>query len=151
MLFIAAAASSFDSTVKSNLTESTPNTTINFVSVDGKQFLIPCTGDVVTLTGQIIVVSSVNQVGSSIHVHSLTNPQGVTGVSTSGATYQVTGNGQMRFNGTAGGQSTMQFVNNIGLIGQGRAVNLVGHQVSHLTVNGNGDITVDIEFENINC
>ena len=49
------------------------------------------------------------------------------------------------------GQFTATDVNNYRLIGRGPGNNLLIHEVSHITVNANGDTTVTFDKSSVEC
>jgi hypothetical protein len=42
-------------------------------------------------------------------------------------------------------------INNFKIIGEGQAENLLVHQTVHITVNANGEMTVDVEKTSLEC
>ncbi len=104
---------------------------------------IPCAGETVILSGNLHVLfllTADNAGGFLLKAHF--QPQGISGVGmTTGAKYQGTGVTQeethfksVPFEDT--------FVNNFKIIGQGPGNNLLMHENFHVTVNGNGIVTV---------
>ena len=72
--------------------------------------------------------------------------------SVSGDTYQATGVSQGTFKGSLqNGQFMATDVNNYRLIGHGPGNNLLIHEVSHITVNANGDVTVTFDKPSVDC
>jgi len=147
---IAALVSSFDlAPVNSN---GATTTTVTQVSVDGKQFFIPCTGETVTMSGFVVLIAHVNQTPNGLNIHMMTNPQGVTGISNTGKHYVGTGNGQWHTINGGNGQSVINVINNFGLFGQSDSgAFLLGHGVYHLTINANNEITAEVDFEDFEC
>ena len=77
-------------------------------------------------------------------------PQGVSGVGlTTGDKYQATGVTQDETNVAAGQETT--FINNFRLIGQGPGNNLLIHDVFHVTINANGDVTALHDIHSVEC
>ena len=67
--------------------------------------------------------------------------------------YQATGGSHDQFSGNfLNGQEQISNTDNFQLIGQGSAPNVVFDEEGHLTINANGDFTVDFENPfNISC
>jgi len=67
--------------------------------------------------------------------------------------YQATGGSHDQFSGNfLNGQEQISNTDNFQLIGQGSAPNVVVDEEGHLTINANGDFTVDFENPfNISC
>jgi hypothetical protein len=61
---------------------------------------IPCTGETVSVSGNLLIVSVLLINGNRITSKSLFSPMGVKGFSTSGKSYQATGNTQFIFTGS---------------------------------------------------
>jgi hypothetical protein len=77
---------------------------------------------------------------------------GVKGFSTSGKSYQATGNTQFIFTGSfVNGQFSSLFVNNFRIIGQGPGNNYLVHETGIITVNANGATNTDIDNISIEC
>ena len=49
------------------------------------------------------------------------------------------------------GQFTQTFVNNFRIIGQGPGNNFLVHEVFHITINANGDVTVIHDSISVDC
>lgn len=116
---------------------------------------VPCAvdgaGEIVDLSGTLHVVfdTTLNNSGG-FHTKAHFQPQGVTGIGrTSGDKYQATGVTQQNFNGNVGTQFT--FVNNFRIIGQGPGNNFLVHQLVHITVNANGEVTAFVDNSSIEC
>ena len=118
---------------------------------------VPCAfggaGDTVTLSGDLHYRFHMTSDGNGgIHTEMHINPQGVVGVGSSGDTYRGTGVTRTHVNAAVDGfPRTFTFVNNFRIIGQGSGNNLMVHQVTHLTVNANGDLTASVETTDIDC
>ena len=118
---------------------------------------IPCalggTGEVVELSGNLHLLTHVttdNNGGMHVEMHA--QPQGISGIGMdSGDKYQATGvtRGHINTQGPAPFEST--FVNNFRIIVQGRGNNFLVHQVIHVTINANGDVTADIDKMSVDC
>jgi hypothetical protein len=110
---------------------------------------IPCTGDVVTLTGPLHVLDTLTFDNTGgVHVKMHANPQGVSGEGTSGIKYQGTGVTQTEFNAKVGFEET--FINRFDIIGQGGTQFKV-HETAHVTVNANGTVTTSFDNFSIEC
>ena len=76
-------------------------------------------------------------------------PQNIKGVGdATGAIYKATGVTQSRFKST-GRQTT--FINNFRIIGRGRGNNFLVQELMHVTVNANGQITVEFDRVRVDC
>lgn len=119
--------------------------------------LVPCAaggnGEVVDLGGSLHVVFSITANGNNVHINSLANPQGVSGVGeTTGDKYQATGEtrSDMNFDVVAF-PLNVTFVNNFKIIGQGPNNNFLVHENLHITVNANGALTSFIDNFSFTC
>ena len=106
-----------------------------------------CTGEDVEISGTIHVVN-ITQADGSVIGHF--NYQNVTGLGlTSGNIYQVSAVDHVRL--SAPFPSSITSVQSFQLISQGSAGNLLVHVLYHITVNGNGEVTVSIDELNMQC
>lgn len=145
-----ATAGVFAATVGASATTTTQNTTFPldiFVS-------IPCAnggaGDIVELTGPLHDLFHVTADGNGgFHVKQHDQPQDVKGIGSTGTQYSATGVTQEEFNATAGETDT--FINNFRIIGQGPGNNFLVHEVEHVTVNANGDVSVTFDNFGVDC
>jgi hypothetical protein len=114
---------------------------------------VPCTGDLVELTGQLHVLVSVTATGNHLSGRALAQPQGVTGADlTTGASYQGTGETMTGFSETlTNGLAQETFVNNFKLIGQGSSPNFLVHENTHVTINPDGNATAVVDSFSISC
>jgi hypothetical protein len=125
------------------------------VDFTGFSIFVPCAaggaGELVVFTGQLHELISFNMNaagGTSGFMHF--QPQGLTGIGmTTGLKYQATGVTQTSFSVNAGEQMT--FVNNFRIIGQGPGNNLLVHEVSHITIDANGNVTASFDNLSIDC
>jgi hypothetical protein len=110
-------------------------------------------GDFITVTGTLHILTHVTidaAGGIAIKVHF--QPQGATGVGTSGATYQATGVTQEEFTSNGPGpQLEDTFINNFRMISHGTAPNFDIHENFHITVNNNGEVTVIMDNFSVEC
>ncbi len=104
-----------------------------------------------TIDLHMLMTSTVN--GNNVSGKYHFQPQGSNLVgSVSGDTYQATGVSQGTFKGSLqNGQFMATDVNNYRLIGHGPGNNLLIHEVSHITVNANGDVTVTFDKPSVDC
>ena len=113
---------------------------------------IPCTGETVTVSGNLLIVSTFQINGNRVTAKSLFSPIGVSGVSTSGESYHATGNTQFIFTGSlVNGQFSSLYVNNFRIIGQGPGNNFLVHETGVFTVNANGTTSATIDNFSIDC
>jgi hypothetical protein len=110
-------------------------------------------GELVALNGDLHLQShSQWDRNGGFHAEVHANPQGVSGVGlTSGDTYRGTGVTQESLHGAAGQALTQTLVINFRLIGQGSAANFMIHQVAHLTINANGELTAQVGSTEVDC
>lgn len=121
------------------------------------QVFVPCAnggaGELVsgTYNRHLLITATVNDntVSGTFHAQ----PQGTDLVGeTSGDVYQGTGVSQETFSGSLqNGQYTDTFVENFRIIGPGRGNNFLLHEVGHVTVNANGDVTVEFDKLSEEC
>lgn len=106
-----------------------------------------CTGELVEISGTIHFVTQ-TQADGSVMGHF--NYQGVTGVGlTSGITYQTAAVDQVRLRTPF--PSSIASAQSFRLISPGSASNLLVHVLYHITVNGNGEVTVFIDALRTQC
>ena len=115
---------------------------------------IPCTGDQIVLEGRTHILATWTEDGNGgEHVKAKFQPQKLQGIVISGpnmgAKYNGNGLAQDSLNLKKG--ETYTFVHNYLLIGQGRAPNLKVQDVWHITVNANGELTVDFIRGKVTC
>jgi hypothetical protein len=111
---------------------------------------LPCaagSGELVAVTGDVHAVFSVTHDGDGgVHIHTQFNNAGVRGIGLlTGDKYQVTGGNRFESNST-GGMSESTFTNSLIMTGPGSNNNLYIHEVVHVTINANGEITADVEM-----
>lgn len=119
------------------------------------QAFVPCAddgaGELVQLSGplHVLIHTTVDNKGG-MTVRSQFQPQGVGGYGlTTGAKYQATGVTQETF--TTNGAATHTLVNNFRMIGQGTGNNFQVHQNTHITVDANGTVRVDVDNTRTEC
>jgi hypothetical protein len=137
--------------VKPQAQTSTNNDTIPFDA----NFFVPCAaggaGEIVALSGQlhVLIHVTVNDVGGT-NIKTHFQPQGISGVGLiTGDTYRGTGVTQDQESNT--GATEFTAVNNVNLIGPGPGNNLLVHQLIHITINPNGELTAVVVNSNIDC
>jgi len=108
-------------------------------------------GELVVFTGTLHVVNHVTINGNKFVLKSHFQPQGLKGVGeTTGDVYKATGVTQdITRSGTVGFTETG--INNFKLIGPGPGNNLLIHDNFHVTVNGNGTVTVVHDHFTADC
>jgi hypothetical protein len=104
-----------------------------------------------TIDLHTLITSTVN--GNNVSGKFHFEPQGGDLVgSVTGDKYQPTGVTQDHFKGSLqNGQFTETFVNNFRIIGQGPGNNFLVHEVFHITINANGDVTVNHDRVSVDC
>jgi cytochrome oxidase Cu insertion factor (SCO1/SenC/PrrC family) len=150
LVLVTATAGVFAATVGASATTTTQNTTFPLDILVS----IPCAnggaGDIVELTGPLHDLFHITSDGNGgFHVKQHDQPQDVKGIGLTGTQYSATGVTQEEFNVTAGQTDT--FINNFRIIGQGPGNNFLVHEVEHITVNANGDVSVTFDNFSIDC
>jgi hypothetical protein len=106
-----------------------------------------CTGEEVEISGTIHFVTQTRPDGSVV---GLFNYQGVSGVGlTSGSIYHASAVDQFRL--SAPFPSSITSARSFHLISQGSDSNLLVTVLYHITVNGNGEVTVSIDTLSTQC
>ena len=118
---------------------------------------VPCAlggaGEVVDLAGPLHTLITFTINGNNVSGGFHFQPQGITGTGeTSGDKYQATGETQETFTSSLqNGHSTLTFVNNFKIIGQGSGNNFLVHENLHMTINADGTITVFHDNFSVDC
>ncbi len=117
--------------------------------------VIPCTGEIVHLTGElhVLTISTLSKRGM-LHTESHFQPMNVVGVGeTSGDVYHAVGitRSDMTLNTTGGFPVVTTLVNDFYIIGVGSAVNYRVHSTIQMTINANGEVTADVDNTTIEC
>ncbi len=118
---------------------------------------IPCAnggaGEIVTLTGDLHILTSFVINGNVVRGRFHYQPQGISGYgSITGDHYQATGVTQGQFKSSLqNGQAVISFENNFRIIGQGTGNNFLVHENLHLTINANGDLTTVVDHVSADC
>jgi hypothetical protein len=117
---------------------------------------VPCAnggaGELVDLTGRLHDLFHVTRHSDDrLTVKILDQPQGVSGVGEStGDRYRGTGVSQTTItNGRFG--STFTHIDNFRIIGPGPGNNFTVHVNTHITVNANGTVTVEVDHVKVEC
>jgi hypothetical protein len=116
-------------------------------------FVAPCTGETVSITGTLQVVTHVlDDSGGGVHGTVNASLQNVRGMSGDGVRYRAVGAlvGVISTSGRSE-QAVSHQVDVMNLISQGSAPNLVFVAVFHITFDGTGAITADFTQLNIAC
>jgi hypothetical protein len=113
-----------------------------------------CTEEWIQLEGTFLLMThtTVDDTGK-MHVKGLTNPQGMvaTGL-TSGDRYLPVGAGGFRYSEAPDGfPFQVTFSNNVVFVKPGSGVSLIENTTYHLTINANGEATVDSVHMNWKC
>ncbi len=103
----------------------------------------PCAGELVGLSGELHTVTRITTDGNRVHWVIRTNAQGLRGVSDAGRTYHATRNLEVVVNGD-GLQAESTALQSFNLVSEGSGENFLVHLTSHVTVNANGETTVEV-------
>lgn len=132
-------------------------TTTNFIFPVEIETFVPCAnggvGEIVALSGDLHDLFHLTINGNRFKVKVHTQPQGIRGVGlTTGDRYRGTGVTQETFGGSlVNGQASSTFVNNFRVIGQGPGNNLMIHELLHLTINAQGELTAAVDYLSTTC
>ena len=108
---------------------------------------VSCGAETLTVTSgtfKVVINERVTPSGA-LHVTVQGSAQGVKAISSSGAQYLVPGGFSNTFNATRGA-TVSKNVGVLTIVGQGGAPNFHVHDVVHVTINANGDVTADVDF-----
>ena len=108
---------------------------------------VVCRDETLTVTSgtfQVVVHEHVTPSGT-LHVIVQGNAQGVKAISSNGVQYQVPGGFRNTFNATPGA-TVSKSVGVLTVVGQGSAPDFHVHDVVHVTVNANGEVTADVDL-----
>jgi hypothetical protein len=117
---------------------------------------VPCAaggaGEMVDLTGEVhAVFSATVDANGGLHIATHFNNVGVSGVGlTTGDKYQAAG-GDYFVSNSGGGANEFTFVNNFEMMAPGSGNNLHVHELVHVTVDANGEITTEIDNITVDC
>ena len=113
---------------------------------------VPCAnggaGEIVSVSGTLHEVFHITfDAAGAVHLKIHDQPQGISGFGqTTGMKYQATGVTQQQLS-----TNPFTFVNNFRIIGQGPGNNFLIHQVFHVTVNANGEVTAFVDHASAEC
>lgn len=157
---LALAACAESATAPSDVTPAFAATTSTISVIDplALTVFVPCAlggaGENVDLTGWLHVVIHTSVSNSGIlHAKTHFQPQNLSGTGqVSGDGYRGVGVTQDNVSLHPGGfPVSFTFVNNFRMIGQGKGNNYQVHENAHVTVNANGDVTVDHSNFRVTC
>lgn len=114
---------------------------------------IPCAGENVFISGRLhLLIIEQYDANGGIHYKFHGQPQGMTGIGlVSGNTWHATGLTQGHTNVHSGLPFEDTYVNNYRIIGSGPGNNFLVHEVFHITVNANGDVTANVVNASVEC
>ena len=118
---------------------------------------VPCAnggaGEITSGDLRLHVLTTLTVNGNNVSGKFHYQPQGGSLVGeTTGDTYRATGVTQGHFKGSfQNGQYTETFVNNFRMIGPGPGNNYLVHETFHITINANGDVTVNHDNFSVEC
>ncbi len=116
-------------------------------------FTVACTagGDTVTLSGNhhLLITLTLSNSGTAYHATIHDQPEGISGVGTSGDQYQAGGASQLETNITIGGEET--FTNNLRVndISHGTGCSFLIHELFHVTVDASGNATAFVDTQTV--
>ena len=115
--------------------------------------VLACNGDVIALSGTLLVVSTETTTpsgGFAVSIHF--QPQGVKGVDeTTGTKFIATGLTRDLFVASPAGGSTETFVNQFHIQATKGAESFIISEVFHVTINANGDVTAFVDNFRSTC
>ena len=108
--------------------------------------------ETITLSGTLIGIFTEQSLGSGGFLLTFHfSPQGVTGTSTSGATYQATGLTRETIVLVPSGGLSDTFINRFHIVGTGGAPTYYVRETVHLTVTPSGEITASVSNFSLEC
>jgi hypothetical protein len=112
---------------------------------------VPCTGDVVHVTGKLhFMVHTVETSSGHFQLHFSSSITGSGEGDVTGNTYHVTlKSSEVRNDVPAGFEDT--FIANTHVVSQGSAPNLDAHTTTHFTLNANGVVTAQVSNITFSC
>jgi hypothetical protein len=117
---------------------------------------VPCAargaGEMIDLTGEVHAVFSVTvDANGGVHISTHFNNVGVSGIGlTTGDRYHAAGPNHFVSN-SRGTQNELTFVNDFLLVAPGSGNNLRIHELVHVTVDANGEITAEVNSLAVDC
>jgi hypothetical protein len=118
---------------------------------------VPCAdggaGEEVLLTGFLhVLITETTDANGVAHFMSHFQPMGIVGTGlTTDDMYRGTGVEKETTNNASPPPSEDTFVSNFRIIGQGPGNNFLLHQLFHVTVNANGEVTVEVDNLSVDC
>jgi hypothetical protein len=113
---------------------------------------IPGTRETVDFSGPLHLLLTLTVNGNNASGKIQSQPQGLSGTSSTGAKYQGTGVTEETFTvSLQNGQAHFTMINNFRIIGQGQSGNLLIHATVHVTINANGTATAVVDGETAEC
>ena len=139
---ITCAAAAFAVVILTGMGGATITINDNFVVPFPHVVVNPCNGEVIAMTGNVHVsVHGVIAPNGNVTMTFHQNFNGISGTGDLGNTYQCVSAITQTSTGSVG--ETFTFTGTQSLIGHGNAPNSYLRAVVHMTVNANGDVTVD--------
>jgi len=134
------------------LAQATTDTFTEKVPVD-TTLINDCTEEAVQLTGDVNFLFHVTEdANGGLHVQLHTSAQGITGTGLeSGTQYRVVGVTRDEYYFGPGETREETYVNSVRLVSNGSSDNLLVTQIFHVTFNANGEPTVELVREDIQC
>jgi hypothetical protein len=120
-------------------------------------FFVPCAdggaGEEVLLTGFLhVLMTETQDAKGNLHFMSHFQPMGIVGTGlTTDDMYRGTGVEKETTKDASPPPSEDTFVSNFRIIGQGPGNNFLLHQLFHVTVNANGEVTVEVDNLSVDC
>lgn len=112
----------------------------------------PCTGETITLTGEmVIMVHDLDDAAGGFHETFTIVPHGVTAVGASGTQYRSIGAHSDSFSTGTGRATTFSFSVAFLVVSEGGTDNFVAKATIHFTVNAKGDVTAELEGFRAEC
>ena len=109
-------------------------------------------GETITLSGTLIGVFTEQPLGTGGFLLTFrSTPQGVTGTSSSGATYHGTGTTSETIVVVPGGGLSITLINRFHIVGTGGAPTYYVRETVHLTVTPSGEITASVSNFSLEC
>jgi hypothetical protein len=109
-------------------------------------------GETITLSGTLIGIFTEQPLGKGGFLFTFQfNPQGVSGTSSSGATYHATGLTRETTVIVPSGGFSDTFINRFHIVGTGGAPTYYVRDTVHITVTPNGQVTADVGNSSVEC
>ncbi len=116
---------------------------------------IPCTGDLISLSGTVHLLMRTTADGNGGFHTTVHNNQALSGIvvdgSNVGAKYRSVGATHENINLHLKPGTTETVISHSALIGRGKAPNLRMRTTTHITVNANGVITANVDKNELSC